>query len=297
VVARDRPGGRRDARDPAVAQRDALDRAVEAHVDARAAQVGDPGVDPRVVGRRVEHPVGPPAGLREVEQQLGEDEAAGAGADLARPRRHQRPGETLGEELAERLRAPLGADVVPPGLELPLLVAALVAAREQRQQALHQHGVLVRRDAEPGHDVEQEAREDGEVLERLGEVRAGDQLVAPAGLGQEDPRRAREPLEDAVAAERDPLHRVRQVAVEAGEEPEAVLGRQVAPATGPGSGHGQAAGLAAGDRPRLQDRDREAALGELVRGAQPGDAAAEDDDVLRARAARTSRRRRAHRAG
>ena len=80
------------------------------------------------------------------------------------------------------------------------------------------------------------------------------------------------------AAGRDPPHRVRDVPVEAGEETEAVLGRQVGAAAGGGAGHGQAARLAAGDVARLEDDDLEAALGELVGGGQAGDAAAEDRD-------------------
>ena len=35
-----------------------------------------------------------------------------------------------------------------------------------------------------------------EVLERLGQVRAGDQLVAAAGLGEQDPRRAGQAVGD-----------------------------------------------------------------------------------------------------
>ena len=43
----------------------------------------EPGIDPDVVGWAVEHPVGLAAGPREVEQQLEQDVAAGAGAHLA----------------------------------------------------------------------------------------------------------------------------------------------------------------------------------------------------------------------
>ena len=75
-------------------------------------------------------------------------------------------------------------------------------------------------------------------------------------------------VEDVVAGPRagNPLHRVRQVAIEAGEEAEAVLGRQVVAPVGPGSGYPVAARLAAEARAAFVDGDREAALDQLVRG-------------------------------
>ena len=109
----------------------------------------DPRVDPHLARRRVEHAVGAAARAREVLQQLDEDEAAGAGAHLAPARRHERAREAVGEEALEGRAAPLGARVVPPALQLPLLLAALVAAREQRQQPLDEQRVLVRRHARP----------------------------------------------------------------------------------------------------------------------------------------------------
>ncbi len=238
--------------------------------------MGDPGVDPGLVGRRVQHPVGAAPGTREVEDQLGEDEAARASADLPRAGRDQRARQTLGEELAERHRPLLGAHEAPPALQLPLLVAPLVTAGEQRQQPLDEPRVLVRRDPERGHELEEEAAQHGEVLERLRQVRARHQLVAPVRLGEQDPRRAHEVLEDRRGALGDPPHRVRDVAIEAREEAEAVLGRQVRAAVGAGAGHRQAAGLAAGDVARLEHDDVEPALGQLVRCRQARDAAAED---------------------
>jgi hypothetical protein len=68
------------------------------------------------------------------------------------------------------------------------------------------------------------------------------------------------------------------VAVEAGEEAKAVLGRQIVAPVGARSGHRVAARLAAEARAALVDGDREPALGQLVRSGQTGDAAAEDRD-------------------
>ena len=257
---------------------DPLDRRVAADLGAEPLDVRGPGVDPDVRGRPVEHAVGPPARAREVEQQLQQDRAAGARAHLARPRRDERAREPVGEELAERRRALLGADERPPALQLPLAEAALVAAREQGQQPLDEPRRLLRRDAEAGRELEHEAGDEREVLERLRQVRGRQQLVAALALGEQHALGAHE-----VAVDADPPHRVRDVAVEAGEEAEAVLGRQVAAAVGPRARDGQAARLAAEAVARLVDRHREAALGQLVRGGQTRHAAAEDRDRLRHR--------------
>jgi hypothetical protein len=78
----------------------------------------------------------------------------------------------------------------------------------------------------------------------------------------------------------EPPHRVRQVTVEAREEAEAVLGRQVGAALRAGAGHRQAAGLAAGDVTCLEHDDLEPALGQLVRRREARHAAPEDRDSV-----------------
>src|SRR5690606_29173010 len=82
----------------------------------------------------------------------------------------------------------------------------------------------------------------------------------------------------AAAGQRDAAHGVRQVLVEAREEPEAVLSGKVLAASGPGVRHGDAAVLAA---PRLAfvDGDLEPALGELLGGGEPAHPAAEHGDA------------------
>ena len=78
-----------------------------------------------------------------------------------------------------------------------------------------------------------------EVVERRRRVRGGDELVAPAGLREQDPRGGHEVVGDGAAAVRDAGHRVREVTVEAGEEAEAVLGGQIGAAVrcpDPGTG-------------------------------------------------------------
>ena len=73
-----------------------------------------------------------------------------------------------------------------------------------------------------------------------GRCAGGEQLVAALALREQHALGAHE-----VAVDADPPHRVRDVAVEAGEEAEAVLGRQVAAPVGPRARDGQAARLAA----------------------------------------------------
>ena len=143
----------------------------------------------------------------------------------------------------------------------------------------------MRRDAEARRGLEHEARDEREVLERLGQVGGREQLVAAVGLGQQHALGAHEMAVDA-----DPAHRVGHVAVEAREEAEAVLGGQVAAPVGPRARDGQAARLATEAVARLVDGDREAALGQLVRGGETRHAASEDRDPLRHRRASLTRR-------
>ena len=108
----------------------------------------------------------------------------------------------------------------------------------------------------------------------------GDELVGAVLAREHHPVGGHQLVEDVMAGPRagDALHRVGQVAVEAREEAEAVLGRQVVAPVGARSAHAVAARLAAEARAALVDGDREAALGQLVRGRQTGDAAPEDRD-------------------
>ena len=87
----------------------------------------------------------------------------------------------------------------------------------------------------------------------------------------------------AASGERDASHRVGDVVVEAGEEPEPVLTGQVRPPSDAGAGNGDAAGLAA-ERLAFDDRDLEPALDQLVGRRQPSHPATEDDDLAAERA-------------
>ena len=151
-------------------------------------------------------------------------------------RKRRKPGERL-----------LGVDELPPRLLLPLPEAALVAARQQHEQPIDEEGLVLGRDPQPRADGEHELRDSGEVVERGRRVRGGDELVGAVLAREHHPVGGHQLVEDVVAGPRagDPLHGVRQVAVEAGEEAEAVLGRQVMAPVGPRSVHPVAARLAA----------------------------------------------------
>ena len=148
--------------------------------------------------------------------------------DLARPRRHERARQPVGEELLVRRGAPLGADVLPPALLLPLLQPALVARREQRQQPLDEQRELVRRDAELRRRL---AREPHAAPPRSssddGRVRDADRARCARRPARAAIRVAWTRLSATPAARRTGSAAIvsGQVAVEAGEEAEAVLGR------------------------------------------------------------------------
>ena len=228
-----------------------------------------------VAGRAVEHAVGAAAGAREVEQQLQQDQPAGARAHLARPGRHQRAREPVGEELAERGRARVGVHVVPPALELPLPVAGArrsssAASAAGRRTTPSSCGGM----PSAGRRLEHEARERPRSRRATPAACAGatSSLLA-AGLGEQHPLGARRGGRRPTP--RDPPHRVGHVAVEAREEAEAVLGREVAAAVDAEPGTGRLRALPPESARALVDRDREAALGQLVSGGQTRHAAAE----------------------
>jgi hypothetical protein len=97
---------------------------------------------------------------------------------------------------------------------------------------------------------------------------------------EENPRRLNEIVVAARAGrpERYSPHRIGDVLVEARKETEAVLARQVGASADAGAGSRQASRFAAERVAPLVDGDGEAALGELLRGGEAADAAAQDRD-------------------
>ena len=192
-----------------------------------------PRVDPDVAGRAVEHAVRAAAGAREVEDQLQQDRAAGARAHLARPRRHQRAREALGEELrnaVERLSAStkrhqLCSSHWPSRRSSQLVSSVSSRSRNQTRCPAAARRAPVAASSTKRATIAKSSSDSG----RCAAVSSS--LLAVA-LREQDALGA-----DEVAVDPDPPHRVRHVAVEAGEEAEAVLGRQVAAPVDARAGH------------------------------------------------------------
>ncbi len=234
-----------------------------------------PRIDPRLIGRTVKHTIGATAGAGHVEQQLGKDQTTRAGADLPCSRRHQRAGEPVSEKRLERHRAALRANELPPALLLPLLIPPLITARQKRQQPLHQHRLLLDRDAKRRGPLNQEPADHTKIIERLRAMGSADHLVTATGPGDHHPGRRRQPVQHGAIAGRDPAHRVRDMSIEPRKEPKPVLGRQIRSTVNPRARHRQAARLAAGNRPALDHHHVEPALRQLMSSGQPAHPAAQ----------------------
>ena len=146
-VDRARPATVAPAIRPPVAARCPATGAPQPHVDAARAQVRAPTgrSTPRWSGASSTRSARPPARVRS-NSSWTQDQPAGARAHLPRARGDERARQPVGEEAcrnaAERWSA---LDVVPPALQVPLPEAPLVAARQQREQPLHEERVLGRR--------------------------------------------------------------------------------------------------------------------------------------------------------
>ena len=251
------------AGDPPLLALQRRDRGAKPKIHAPLAQVEEPGVQPGVVSRAVEHPGHLRPGLEVVEEQLQPDGHGGAGAGEPRAHRDQGLHGNLAEEATEVGVPLIEVVVVPVGHVLALGETTLGAAgHEQHRPAQELAGVGVR-DSHPG--VPAGRLEPPEVLERAREV--GDE-VEPGAVGLEHPRPigGHQVVEDSlgVGPERDALHRVRQVLVERGEEAKPMFARQAPPTPRLRARHEDAAGLAPLDGFRLVDRHPEAALDQLV---------------------------------
>lgn len=269
-----------DAGHPGVACVDRLDLMLAAEVHPQGAQVGQPGIEPDLVGRPVEHPVHLASGAGEVEEQLEQDHAPRAGAHFMSLRCHQGAGEPVGEELAVGGRARLGAGELPPALVLVLGEPPLIAARQQNQEPVHEVSLVLRRDPERGGVGEQGPKGQLEVVRSGWKVRGRDDLRS--ALQRHLDTAGRDEIAEhalALAPERDPPHCVGQVAVEAGKEAEPVLGGKVLPAPRARARDRHAPRLATGDPTRLVHDHVEVAFGQLVGGAHAGDAPTKDDDL------------------
>ena len=145
--------------------------------------------------------------------------------------------EPVGQEAAKARRTVRGIDELPPRLVLPLPEAALVAARQQHQQPIDEEGLILGRDAQPRQTVHMNCVTAAKSSSEAGACAAVMSSLAPfsrASIIRSAATSSSKTWWPGGAG--DPLHGVGQVAIEAGEEAEAVLGRQVMAPAGPGSG-------------------------------------------------------------
>lgn len=265
-------------------------------------QVVDPRVEPLRAGRAVEYAVESlVVGVVSEEQDRPDrgfaDESDRMCARVFGFRCGKVADDAVGEVSVVLRRLPVRAEVVLPRHVLPLPEFAFGAAGDV-------DGELLRRvDRFPRRQLEQrlEHRRDG-VDERLRgdrirdhrqRERERDRQVVASEPGVQIRRRAGQVVPGAVsvAGERNSPHRVGDVAVEAGEESEAVFGGQRCRT---GVGYGDRSGLAT-ERLALVHGHGVAALDEFVSGGESRDARSEHRDRLARRCA--GRRRNRHQGG
>ena len=165
--------------------------AAQPQVDAERAQVRDPRVDPGLVRRPVEHAVGAAAGAREVEQQLQQDQAAGARADLrARAATSVRvsPSARNFRYAAERRSAPTKSHQLCCSHCSKRRSSQLVSSVSSRST---NSALLLRRDAEPVVDLDQEAADAARSSSDSGACTAPTSSLPPPACGDHHPRRRR----------------------------------------------------------------------------------------------------------
>src|SRR5688572_2555180 len=184
----------------------------------------------------------------------------------------------MAEQLLVRERVLLRADELPPADLLVGVHPPFAARRDDLPDFRGEEDELV------VSEVEVTAEQPADIVQRHADVvdrpwrSCGDVDRPAAEAGERDAGGVDQIVGHSAVAARNPAHRVGDVAVEAGEEAEAVFARKVRPAVRTGAGNAEAPGLAAGNRQQLVDLDVELTLDQFMRSAEPGDPAAEDDD-------------------
>jgi hypothetical protein len=247
--------------------------------DAEPGEVRDPRVDPHLVGGARQHGVDIHAVCHQPETELESNRADGARAALFRTDGDHQPGEALAQELLVAGGTAVRLRELPPRDVLVLVEPPLVAARQPDEQPadVMQH-VPQRNEAS---EIERAADGGLPIVPIAREPRA-DQHVGRARPCERRPRGRDEVVQDAarIVAKRDARHRVVDVTVEPGEEPESVLAGEQLPAIDGAVRDRDAAGLPAENRLALEDANLEAPFRKFVRSAQPADASAQNGHRL-----------------
>jgi hypothetical protein len=247
---------------PALAvELDVLELPAELVLDPELArEVGNPRIDPHVVGRSVEDAIGRARARDEIEQELDAHLPDGARVRLLRAARDQVPRHADHEQALERLRTIRSVDVLPPRQALERLDAPLHAARHDAPELPPDEHEIIR--ANPHvperRDVAQHQLEFSPVLRTVRGQRVGGRLIEREGHRFD---RAQVLFHALSVERRNPHHRVRQVPIEPGEEAKAVLPRQRPTRPHGRVRHARAARLAAGHVALLEHAHREPSLG------------------------------------
>ncbi len=248
--------------------------------DAARLQVAAPWIDPDVVGRAVQHPVGARSRRHDVEEQLDEDVADRLRARGAGLRGDQRPRDAMAKKLLVGRGAMLRFDEVPPPDLFVFRVPPLAAGRDDLPHLRAEERKVIVGEVEVAAEEAAEVVEhDAHVVDRARRTRREIHGVTPVPAQLAAGRVDQVVRDGSGRPVGDPAHRVGDVTVEAREEPKPVLAGQILAAVLARPRHGKAPRLAAGDWKKLVDLDVEVALDQLMRGAEPRDAAAEDDDL------------------
>jgi hypothetical protein len=270
-----------DPCDPAVTAVNRLHLVTEAELHAALAEVIEPGIDPDVARRSVQHSVHLTCRVRHVEQELEEDVAARARTHLPRTRGDQRASQTVGQIPGVGRRAGLGTGEFPPADVFVLREAPLLAAREQQQEPVDEVRGVFWCDPDPIGVLEEEPKRLVKVGEAPREVRGCEQLFTllrgDLYLARGDEVVGNRPAPIPV---RNAADRVWEVPVEAGEEAKPVLARQGSAPLPSRARERKAPGLAADGVAGLEDGHTEAALAEFMSRAQARDTATKHDHPI-----------------
>ena len=256
-------------------------------------EMGEPWIDPDEIRRSVEHPIGRSrARIEDRKHELNEHVTDGARARLAGLGGDQRARYARGEELLVRRRPLFRADEIPPARPLVFPEPTLLARSEDLPQARAEERQIVGREVGDWSERHENIAQDrAGVVRPVRKDRRNDKSLLPI-LRESHPCRRREVIRHPASVERRrAAHGVHDMFVEAREEAEPMLSGHAVVDRARGAfgklmstrvltflDHGDATRLPSGEVVAFEHNDLEAALDQFVRGAHPGDAAAQYDN-------------------